>query len=220
MGLLTNILLAPFLGPVWGTRWTLEKVDRVVREELTDDTPIKEDLMALQLQLDGPTGHQERDHHHQAVAREIEVAEDVERLADGRAAALATPSGIEEQDVVTRVVEESRPGQHLLARRLESVHEDDRRRAAYRADGPTRELDPRLHQLASGSRSEPNVFDHKVNRGDRIARSSRDELIGAGDRSDQPRDEEQKRQSGRDTLHRRFDAHSTASPARRSMIPR
>ena len=52
MGLLTNILLAPFLGPVWGTRWTLEKVDRVVRDELTDDTPIKEDLMALQLQLE------------------------------------------------------------------------------------------------------------------------------------------------------------------------
>jgi hypothetical protein len=52
MGLLTNILLAPFLGPVYGTRWTLDKVDRVVREELTDDTPIKEDLMALQLKLE------------------------------------------------------------------------------------------------------------------------------------------------------------------------
>jgi hypothetical protein len=52
MGLLTNILLAPFLGPVWGTRWTLEKVDRVVRDELTDDTPIKEELMELQLKLE------------------------------------------------------------------------------------------------------------------------------------------------------------------------
>jgi gas vesicle protein GvpG len=52
MGLLSNILLAPFLGPIYGTRWTLDKVDRVVREELTDDTPIKEDLMALQLQLE------------------------------------------------------------------------------------------------------------------------------------------------------------------------
>jgi len=52
MGLLTNILLAPFLGPIYGTRWTLDKVDRVVREELTDDTPIKEDLMNLQLQLE------------------------------------------------------------------------------------------------------------------------------------------------------------------------
>lgn len=52
MGLLTNILLAPFLGPIYGTKWTLDKVDRVVREELTDDTPIKEDLMALQLKLE------------------------------------------------------------------------------------------------------------------------------------------------------------------------
>ena len=52
MGLLTNILLAPFLGPIWGTRFTLDKVDRAVREQLTDDTPIKEDLMALQLQLE------------------------------------------------------------------------------------------------------------------------------------------------------------------------
>src|SRR6478609_3008308 len=52
MGLLTNILLAPFLGPVRGAKWSLDKVDRVVREELTDDTPIKEDLMQLQLQLD------------------------------------------------------------------------------------------------------------------------------------------------------------------------
>jgi hypothetical protein len=52
MGLLSNILLAPFLGPIYGTKWTLDKVDRVVREELTDDTPIKEDLMALQMQLE------------------------------------------------------------------------------------------------------------------------------------------------------------------------
>jgi len=52
MGLLTNILLAPFLAPIFGTKWTLDKVDRVVREQLTDDTPIKEDLMALQLKLE------------------------------------------------------------------------------------------------------------------------------------------------------------------------
>jgi hypothetical protein len=52
MGLLSSILLAPFTGPIDATRWTLEKVQRVVEEELTDDTPIKEDLMRLQLQLD------------------------------------------------------------------------------------------------------------------------------------------------------------------------
>ena len=77
MGLISNILLAPFLGPVWGTRWTLEKVDRVVREELTDDTPIKEDLMALQLQLEmGEIDDPEY------VRREAEI---MQRLRDVRA---------------------------------------------------------------------------------------------------------------------------------------
>ncbi|MGI9091672.1 MAG: gas vesicle protein GvpG [Gemmatimonadaceae bacterium] len=52
MGLLTSILLAPFMGPVDGTMWTLDKVQRAVEEELTDDTPIKEDLMRLQLELE------------------------------------------------------------------------------------------------------------------------------------------------------------------------
>jgi hypothetical protein len=32
--------------------WTLEKVDRVVRENLTDDAPIKEDFMRLQMRLE------------------------------------------------------------------------------------------------------------------------------------------------------------------------
>ena len=68
MGLLSNILLAPFLGPVWGAKWTLEKVDRVVREELTDDTPVKEDLMALQMQLE--MGEIDDDEY---VRREVEI---------------------------------------------------------------------------------------------------------------------------------------------------
>ena len=68
MGLLSKILLAPFLGPVWGTQWTLEKVDRVVREELTDDTVVKEDLMALHLQLE--SGEIDDDEY---VRREAEI---------------------------------------------------------------------------------------------------------------------------------------------------
>jgi hypothetical protein len=76
MGLLSNILLAPFLGPIYGTRWTLDKVDRVVREELTDDTPIKEDLMALQMQLEmGEIDDAEY------VKREVEI---MQRLRDVR----------------------------------------------------------------------------------------------------------------------------------------
>jgi hypothetical protein len=68
MGLLSKILLAPFLGPVWGTQWTLEKVDRVVRDELTNDEPIKEDLMTLQLQLE--SGEIDDDEY---VRREAEI---------------------------------------------------------------------------------------------------------------------------------------------------
>src|SRR3954470_12879636 len=76
MGLLTNILLAPFLGPVWASKWTLDKVDRVVREQRTDDTPIKEDLMTLQMQLE--TGEIDDPEY---VRREAEI---MQRLRDVR----------------------------------------------------------------------------------------------------------------------------------------
>ena len=52
MGLLSSILLAPFMGPWDGTMWTLDKVRRAVEDELTDDSVIKEDLMRLQLDLE------------------------------------------------------------------------------------------------------------------------------------------------------------------------
>lgn len=52
MGLLSSILLAPFTGPIDGAMWTIDKVQRAVEEELTDDMPIKEDLMRLQLELE------------------------------------------------------------------------------------------------------------------------------------------------------------------------
>ncbi len=52
MGLLSSILLAPFTGPIDGAMWTIDKVKRAVEEELTDDTPIKEDFMRLQLDLE------------------------------------------------------------------------------------------------------------------------------------------------------------------------
>lgn len=52
MGLLSSILLAPFTGPIDGTMWTLDKIRRVVEDELTDDSAVKEDLMRLQLELE------------------------------------------------------------------------------------------------------------------------------------------------------------------------
>ncbi len=52
MGLLTKLLFFPVAGPVAGIRWSLGKVQAVVEEELTDDTPVKQELMELQMQLE------------------------------------------------------------------------------------------------------------------------------------------------------------------------
>jgi hypothetical protein len=52
VGLLTNLLFFPVTGPIAGIKWSLGKVQQVVEEELTDDTPVKQDLMELQMQLE------------------------------------------------------------------------------------------------------------------------------------------------------------------------
>ena len=52
MGLISNILFFPVTGPVSGIRWVLGKVQTVVEEELTDDTPVKQELMELQMLLE------------------------------------------------------------------------------------------------------------------------------------------------------------------------
>lgn len=77
MGLLASILLAPFTGPIDGAMWTIDKVQRAVEEELTDDTPIKEDLMRLQLELEA--GDIDDDEY---IVRETRV---MERLREVRA---------------------------------------------------------------------------------------------------------------------------------------
>ncbi len=52
MGLLTNLLFFPVTGPVAGIKWSLGKVQKVVEEELTDDEPVKQELMELQMRLE------------------------------------------------------------------------------------------------------------------------------------------------------------------------
>ena len=52
MGLLSNLLFFPVTGPVAGIRWSLGQVQRVVEEQLVDDTPIKQELMELQMLLE------------------------------------------------------------------------------------------------------------------------------------------------------------------------
>lgn len=52
MGLLSKLLTFPVSGPVAGIKWSLEMVERAAREDLTDDTAFKQDMMELQLALE------------------------------------------------------------------------------------------------------------------------------------------------------------------------
>jgi len=52
MGILSKVLFFPVTGPVAGIRWSLGKVVQAAEEELTDDAPIKQELMELQMQLE------------------------------------------------------------------------------------------------------------------------------------------------------------------------
>src|SRR5688500_4092647 len=52
MGVLKHLLFWPVTGPLYLIDFSLGKVEGVVREELTDDTRIKAELMELQLQLE------------------------------------------------------------------------------------------------------------------------------------------------------------------------
>jgi len=52
MGLLKHLLFWPVTGPEFLTKYSLQKVHDVVREELTDDQKVKEDLLSLQMELE------------------------------------------------------------------------------------------------------------------------------------------------------------------------
>ena len=52
MGILKHLLFWPVTGPAALVRFSLGQIDGVARRELTDDSKIKEDLMALQMELE------------------------------------------------------------------------------------------------------------------------------------------------------------------------
>jgi hypothetical protein len=52
MGILKHVLFWPVTGPVGATKWSLNQVMKIVEEELTDDTSVKQDFMALQMKLE------------------------------------------------------------------------------------------------------------------------------------------------------------------------
>lgn len=79
MGLLSSILLAPFTGPLDAALWTMDKVRTVAEQELTDDTPIKEDLLRLQLALEN--GEIDDDEY---IVREREIMQRLREVREWR----------------------------------------------------------------------------------------------------------------------------------------
>ena len=52
MGLLKHLLFWPVTGPQFLIEFSLGKVNETVREQLTDDASVKEELLALQMRLE------------------------------------------------------------------------------------------------------------------------------------------------------------------------
>ncbi len=75
MGLLKHLLFWPVTGPKYLTEFSLEKVNEVVRDNLTDDTPIKEELLILQLKLE--SGEIDDDEYVREEARLMTALRDV-----------------------------------------------------------------------------------------------------------------------------------------------
>jgi len=75
VGLLKHLLFWPVTGPKYLTEFSLEKVGEVVRDNLTDDTPIKEELLVLQLKLE--SGEIDDDEYVREEARLMAALRDV-----------------------------------------------------------------------------------------------------------------------------------------------
>ena len=88
MGLVTKLLFFPVAGPVAGIRWTLDKVRSVVEEQLTDDTPVKQELLELQMLVElGEIDDAEYVRREAALMQRLrEVREWRERLGKGLSA--------------------------------------------------------------------------------------------------------------------------------------
>lgn len=89
MGLLKHLLFWPVTGPAFLARFSLEKVQDAARGELTDDAHVREELLALQLQLE-----LEEIDDAEYLAREAELMRQLREIREWRAHfGMSTPGG-------------------------------------------------------------------------------------------------------------------------------
>lgn len=100
MGLLKHLLSWPVTAPLALAEFSIRQVERVAKQELTDDTAVKEELMLLHMELEageiGPEEHGRRE------------AELMQRLRDARE--WRTELGMEEEWAPLEV---RRPGESV-----------------------------------------------------------------------------------------------------------
>ena len=98
--ILFKLLALPITAPVAGVRYCIEKVVEYAEHEMTDDEPVREQLLELQLELE-----EGRVSEGELLARLREVRELRRQLAR-EAAEASAPSEGEERTVIIEVPEE------------------------------------------------------------------------------------------------------------------
>jgi len=107
--ILFKLLALPLTAPVAGVRYCIEKVVEFAEHELTDDEPVREQLLELQIELEEGRVTEEEYAEREAVllARLREVRELRKQMAREQAEASAPAEG-EPRTVVIEVPEELR----------------------------------------------------------------------------------------------------------------
>lgn len=114
MGLLKHLLFWPVTGPLFLTEFSLGKVEGVVREQLTDESAVKAELLELQLRLElGEVDDAEYSRQEAALMERLrEVREWRERFGMGVAGGLVRVAGSEQVEAGAGTPEGSTsPGQ-------------------------------------------------------------------------------------------------------------
>jgi hypothetical protein len=132
MGLLKHLLFWPVTGPQFLIEFSLGKVNDTVREQLTDDQGIKEELMALQMELE--LGELDDEEY---VQREQEL---MQRLRDVRHWREQYGMGTSGGPVQVRQERSAEAPEPIAESTAESAAEGDRRGGIASAEGASVEV--------------------------------------------------------------------------------
>jgi hypothetical protein len=135
MGILKHLLFWPVTGPLFLAEFSIGKVNGVVREELTDDSRIKAELMELQLKLELGDIDDE-----QYIAMEADLMQQLREIRQWR-----EEFGMGVQGGPVRVQSQPREVTVVPDDSADVVSEDDARAAAAedQVDGAPRVADPK-----------------------------------------------------------------------------